>query len=152
MRAYTLGPGLLISGDFIRDKAKQQWLQDNRIDVVVCTLRRTDQDLVCHERIIYEHVPLPDARYVDLTALGRLVEIVLGHMAEGRRVLVHCLAGRNRSCLVAGVALAATTDLTGDGVVDRIRAVRGKAALANPVFEAFLRDEGYLVLRQDAQV
>lgn len=60
-------------------------------------------------------------------------------LADGRRVLVTCHAGRNRSALVAGLGLGLVTRMTADQIVELIRARRRQDALSNPYFVKILK-------------
>lgn len=67
---------------------------------------------------------------------------VANDLAEGRRVLVTCRMGRNRSALVAALALHMTTGMSGRRAMRAVESRRvdrlGVHALANPAFRAFL--------------
>ena len=75
------------------------------------------------------------------TALAA-AEIVKREWAKGRTVLITCAMGRNRSALVAALALVFITDMSARDVVDHIRSLRhdpwGGIALSNPMFLQFL--------------
>lgn len=58
---------------------------------------------------------------------------------NGRRVLVTCFAGRNRSGLVTGLTLMKRFGLTGESAIAEIKARRGDQALTNPVFTNYLK-------------
>jgi len=68
----------------------------------------------------------------DLETAARATEEVYAELVARGRVLVTCAAGRNRSCLVAGMVLGRR--LPAADVIAAIRAGRGKEALSNPVF------------------
>jgi protein-tyrosine phosphatase len=92
------------------------------------------------------HAPLqdhiPTGVEID-TALEAAMHIADMH-AAGERILVTCLAGRNRSGLVCALAIVA---ITGARPLDAAMLVRmrrrgpdGMPALTNPAFIKFLRD------------
>ena len=62
---------------------------------------------------------------------------VAAHVAAGHRTLVTCAQGRNRSGLVAGIALYELTGRSGEQCVQHIRALR-RGALTNDDFVAAL--------------
>lgn len=64
--------------------------------------------------------------------------LVATAVQAGRRVLVTCRAGWNRSGLVTGLALG-RMGLSGDTIVNLIRQARGEDALCNPTFEKMVR-------------
>lgn len=59
---------------------------------------------------------------------------VAGALQRGRRVLVTCAAGRNRSALVAGLALGIATTMPPQEIVSLIRQRRSPDCLSNPYF------------------
>ena len=74
---------------------------------------------------------LTPAQVEDLRRVGRYVARLL---ERGRRVLVTCRAGLNRSSLVAATALLESTKMTPMQVIRLIRAKRSPLALNNPAF------------------
>jgi protein-tyrosine phosphatase len=90
------------------------------------------------------HVPLDDdptrpLREDEIVAALRGADRVARRLRAGRRVLVSCAMGLNRSALVAGLAMHAVYQMKPDEIVDRIRRARGKWALSNPNFEKLIR-------------
>lgn len=66
---------------------------------------------------------------------------VVRWLGEGKRVLVTCWQGRNRSGLVAAIALCKGPDeMTPAKAIARIRRARGPGALSNEHFVKFLFD------------
>ena len=63
---------------------------------------------------------------------------VAGALAGGRRVLVTCAAGLNRSGLVTGLALGLVTQMSAAQIVELVRERRAPAALGNPHFVELL--------------
>lgn len=61
-------------------------------------------------------------------------------LQSGRRVLVTCQMGLNRSALVAALAMHEVYGMEADEIVKRLRQARGVWALSNPNFEKLLRD------------
>lgn len=89
------------------------------------------------------HAPMDDE--FDHMTLGRGKEAVFAARAvvkrleAGSRVLVTCLAGRNRSGLVCALALCfGRPRMSAKEAVRLVRAARGGNALANPFFVRFL--------------
>ncbi|MFC7304835.1 dual specificity protein phosphatase family protein [Streptomyces monticola] len=74
----------------------------------------------------------------ELAGVGRLARIAGAAVADGRRVLVHCYSGYNRSGLVIAAALIADGH-TADEAIRLIRARRSPYALHNDVFVGYLR-------------
>ena len=65
-------------------------------------------------------------------------DVVARHIAAGRRVLVTCAAGRNRSGLVCALTLYRLSPLNGEQCVEQVQARRANA-LGNEWFVAALR-------------
>lgn len=97
--------------------------------------------------VLVLHAPLDDdptgvtPRDADtMFAAGREVA---KHMSQGRKVLVTCMAGRNRSGVVSALALYFLTGAPGVQIVRHIRRTRvgidGGASLTNPRFVELLR-------------
>jgi len=71
-----------------------------------------------------------------VTAAGR----VIARLKAGRRVLVTCHMGRNRSGLIAALALCmGPARKSSEEAIAAVRAARGPAALSNGYFTWFLR-------------
>lgn len=83
------------------------------------------------------HCPIDDTiEPLDRRSIGlvnRAAGLVAAHLNAGRRVLVTCMQGRNRSGLVSGLALHMLTGMPGAECVRVVR--KGRAnALTNPAF------------------
>lgn len=102
--------------------------------LVLCAQEFQPAQLGFGRRLI--RVPMPDARLTD-PELRRALQggqLVGRELAAGRRVLVTCRAGLNRSALVAALALGVMTRAKASEVIEVIRARRGAQALGNPHF------------------
>jgi len=65
-------------------------------------------------------------------------ELVAQHKT-GKRILITCMAGRNRSGILAGLVLMKRFGMSGDEAILVIRDARGPAALSNPSFSSYLQ-------------
>ena len=85
------------------------------------------------------HIPIARRRAVieDPDAVHALGQRVADEVLAGRRVVVHCAAGLNRSGLVVGRALIYMGHRPREAV-QLIRVARGRHALFNRAFEEFL--------------
>jgi hypothetical protein len=93
-----------------------------------------------HPNVIVEHVPLVDdgpPEPQDRTRAAMAAELVTKHLDAGRKVLVSCYAGLNRSGWVVALVLK-NKGLTGKDAVKLIRERRGYNALSNEFFEALI--------------
>jgi hypothetical protein len=110
------------------------------LDIIVLAAQEVQPDMPCyHGRVI--RCPLPD-RELNVQELKQaaLCGVTIAQaIANGRRVLVTCRAGLNRSALLVGIALGQLTTMTADQVIALIRARRSAEALSNPSFVALLR-------------
>lgn len=108
-------------------------------DVLVLCAREIQPERIAFGKQVLR-VPLPDATLTD----GELATAMDGArstaraLREGRRVLVTCQAGLNRSALVAGLALRMITKLDGMDVIELMRTRRAPAALHNAAFAQYL--------------
>lgn len=89
-------------------------------------------------------VPATEKEVCDARAAGKIVAYLVG---EGRRVVVTCAQGRNRSGLVAALAVHHLHGLDGLACREWVRRRRGDVLL-NPYFNAVLR--GIQTVRKDA--
>ena len=90
------------------------------------------------------HVPLEDdasrpLRVDEIAVAIRAGRRVAKRLLAGRRVLVSCAMGLNRSALVAALAMHEIYGMNADEIIARIRRERGAWALSNPGFVQLLR-------------
>lgn len=93
---------------------------------------------------LYVCLPMDDGDEVD-PKVPELAAFIASLVTSGRRVLVHCTEGLNRSGVVVR-ALMHMGMMAGEAI-DLVRAKRGPSvdgfpALSNPAFEEWLRREG----------
>lgn len=77
--------------------------------------------------IAEERAQLVDYGRLPPEALEAAVRVVLGWLAEGQRVYLHCRAGWQRSAAVAGGVVALRDGLAADAALARIRARKPSA-------------------------
>ena len=90
------------------------------------------------------HVPLDDApgrrmRADEIADVLRAGSRVARRLRAGRRLLVSCAMGLNRSGIVAALAMHDVYGMSADEIIARLRRDRGMWALSNPNFEKLLR-------------
>lgn len=110
------------------------------LDIVVLAAQEVQPELACYHGGVMR-CPLPDAE-LNLAQVRHVAVcgVAVAHaIGNGRRVLVTCRAGLNRSSLVAGIALGQLTTMPADKIIEVIRSRRGPAALSNPSFVELLR-------------
>ena len=90
------------------------------------------------------HAPLDDdpsrqMREDEIALAAKAAGRVARRLRAGRRVLVTCAMGLNRSALIAALAMHDVFGMGADEIVIRLRRARGVWALSNPNFERLLR-------------
>ena len=95
------------------------------------------------DRVEVLRVPLDDVNEPlvanDIAKLFAVSQKVATHLRDGKRVVVTCMAGLNRSCLIAGMAMR-MIGIRADTVVSNLRAARGDRGLCNETFEKIVRN------------
>lgn len=90
------------------------------------------------------HAPLDDApgrsmHESEIETALKTAGQVADRLRRGRRVLVTCWMGLNRSALIAALAMADVYGMEADEIVRRMRRARGMWSLSNSNFEKLLR-------------
>jgi len=127
-------PGLF-QGDF--PAGAVDW---SRFDDVVSLTAEEVPEVRLEVGGLWMHVPIWDAEMVNPAGVRAAARTVAERVTAGKRVLVHCAAGLNRSGVVSARALM----FMGLPVVEaiaRVRSARGPFALSNPAFVAWLHEE-----------
>lgn len=107
--------------------------------LVLCAHEIQPDQLGYRGRIL--RCPLPDGP-LNTTQLHSAVAAAKGvasALTAGRRVLVTCAQGRNRSGLVTALALGMTTKASAATIIEAIRRRRRPDALTNPHFCAIIK-------------
>lgn len=89
-------------------------------------------------RLPLDDVLEPMDRY-DVARTFAVATDVAERLRRGKKVLVTCYAGLNRSGLVCALALRMLRDAPAQPVIDHIRKRRSARALSNPTFESLVR-------------
>ncbi len=140
---YDVGDGRVFMGPQLLDvpaSAKRAWIKARDITMVINLWHRRDDDIAT-AGLLYVHAPVPDGRMSDdsFAYYDTHARLAAAALADGGSVLTQCQGGRNRSGLLAGLTLCYWLGISGDEAVERVRAGRGKAALANPHFLSWLK-------------
>lgn len=85
---------------------------------------------------MYDHDGMPDLKVLHETA-----DLVVEHLRQGHKILVHCQAGLNRSGLVAALALIKMGKSPREAI-DLLREKRSEVVLCNRTFERWLIAQG----------
>lgn len=132
-------PGKLYVGSCPKTERDLDQLLRVSVSSVVTLSKRVPDDLVTRhyaEAWYYQH--LQDGKKLQVDDYLWVARWVTKLLEDGHRVLVHCLAGRNRSCLVAALVLQQRYGLSGSEAADLVRALRPNA-LHNEVHLEWLR-------------
>jgi len=89
---------------------------------------------------LWMYVPIWDSTVDDPDAIRVTAKTVADRVAVGKRVLVHCAAGLNRSGIVSARALMYTGYSVTEAIA-KVRAARGSYALCNTAFVKWLYAE-----------
>ena len=90
--------------------------------------------------LTYVKAPLEDGETLpDPVLLDHLTGLVVDLVRDGRRVLVHCTFGKNRSGLVMALVVREALGCDGRTALARVRAVRDHA-VNNDLFAAWLSE------------
>lgn len=124
-------------------------LKELGLDVLVLTAREIQPASVYFPGVEVVHAPIddmPDERPLDRHGLSLVLNAArraTNALAAGRRVLVTCAAGMNRSGLVSAVTLIMSQGLSGRAAIETVKRNRrwgedGYQPLSNPQFVAML--------------
>ncbi len=142
MKVYEIIPGSLYQrGRFDKwpKKRKLLELEELGITVVANMIRIPDEDIAGPDGVEYYMLPIPDGKIKDPDMLNRLADRLLQRILGGKKVLIHCNAGRNRSGLVSALVVRRYYKISGQEALNYVRGKRPQA-IANPHFEAYLEE------------
>jgi len=131
-------PGLFQGGHDVRSQSRTACVVDDEFDLVVSMTTREGYGPA--EGVEHHVARMADAG-VDAGIAARVDElagVVAGAVGDGRRVLVRCSGGLNRSGLVVASALVRLGHAPDDAIA-LVRRARGPWALTNPGFVSHLR-------------
>lgn len=112
-------------------------------DVIVSCVRKGPDPSIVASMAHYSQYLIPDGKFIDREKFRAAVMDVECWLAEGHTVLVHCNAGRNRSCTVAALVLV-RRGMPGYQALGHVRSCRPRAVGSNAVFEEWLMSGGNL--------
>jgi len=106
---------------------------DEQFDVVFTVCKKY------HPWSVREHFyqPLTDGKKVP-DNLQSVVSFIHQQWLFGKKILVHCYLGRNRSYLAAIEVYAKVTNMSKAEALEEVRAIYS-GAITNPVFEEYLK-------------
>lgn len=115
----------------------------NEFDVVFSFYWRDEDGNGPNATVPHHHRSIPDGELdvSDLNAVKNFAIAVAAHVEAGRRVLVRCHAGYNRSGLVVALALLELGYIADDAIA-LIREKRSPFALHNHHFVRYIKEAG----------
>lgn len=134
MEIFEIIPGMLWQSSSIDSWDNLQTLGINS----VIDLEGDQDKYIPGAGIIYTYWPIEDGGLPDLKALDIIVDFGIAQIRLGRKLLVHCAAGINRSSLVDALIVIKMMGMKGNTAVDYIRSHR-PGALSNGNFESYIR-------------
>jgi hypothetical protein len=126
------------------------WIRDvvvhSEFDVVISLYERQGCGPAPDVDHYYLRIPDGGLTHVDLGKVRELAEVGAGALREGKRTLVRCQAGLNRSALLAAFILL-RRGVPADDAIELIRRRRGSWALHNQAFLEYIAEEAEAVCR-----
>lgn len=127
-------PGLF-QGDF-----PERGVDWNKFDDIVTMTAEDIPNVRLRIGGLWMYVPIWDSTVEDPEGIRVTAKAVCDRVAQGRRVLVHCAAGLNRSGIVSARALM-FMGYSPTEAIAKVRAARGSYALCNTAFVKWLYTE-----------
>jgi protein-tyrosine phosphatase len=132
----------IIPGLFVGSKPSPGRHEGVDVIVLAAVEYQPPAELFPGTEVIY--APLDDEpgrllREDEIVTATKAASRVARRLRAGRRVLVSCMMGLNRSSLIAALAMHEVYGMGDDEIIARIRRARGAWALSNPSFERLLR-------------
>ena len=127
----------IIDRVWIGSEPNIKMIEQCRADALVCTIAKGSDPAVVDRVSRYSCYPIPDGKRFDNELFVLAMEDIINWYREGRTVLVHCRAGRNRSATAIAMFLIEHFDWEPQAAIEHIRTIRPRA-IANPVFEDHL--------------
>ena len=140
MKVYEILTGKLYQrGRFDKWPKKRKLLElgELGITVVVNLIQIPDEDIAGPDGVEYYMLPIADGKIKDPDILNRLADRLVQRIMEGKKVLIHCNAGRNRSGLLSALVVRRYYHISGQEALNYVRGKRPRA-IANPHFESYL--------------
>lgn len=149
MNVWKITPNLLIRGRFDNRPDRVQELWDLDVDVVICMLKKRDQELTdaataSYGAFRYLNFPISDSK-------GPAPERSLqnawraAHFAHDaisalhQTVLIHCIGARDRAPFTAALTLHLLEGISGNEAMLRVRAKK-KTTFYNEGYRAYLNE------------
>ncbi len=117
---------------------KLKALRAKNVTLVLRLCRQPDLDFPL-EGITNYYIPIVDSRKdINFKAFKQINELSVTAISKGRGVLIHCIAGRNRSALACALVMREITGCSGEEAYQRIKTIR-PGTFSNYLFKQYLR-------------
>lgn len=133
MKLHEIIPGRVYQRGLPSGDRRASALLGAGIGVIVNLTTVHDPDLASDPRFLYVANPIADGSDPPMRALERMAQALAPTARDGRAILVHCRAGRNRSALFSALLVRELQGMTGAEAVEIVRAGRA-GSLANDEF------------------
>ena len=120
-------------------KAKHAiWLKKHKVDLVISMIEEREYNVPVFPKtdwegigIEFHHFPSPDFEPLSSELLEKATRVATTALRVGKRIYIHCKAGRGRSCAVAVMALSILTKESVDEIHERVKAARPQVSLSS---------------------
>lgn len=146
MNVWKVRPDLMIRGIFWDRPNKIQELEDLGVTMVICMLRKYDQDLEnlinTSDRFEYLNYPIADAKGpvppgLSVSRAYEAAESAAVEISSGGKVLIHCIGSRDRAPFTAALTLHLLEGISGAEAMLRIRGKK-KTTFYNEGYKNYL--------------
>lgn len=135
---WALRENLTLSG-FPRPGHIDKYGYGDSVAMLTLCPRPPHTSIVMDDRMQWwKHIPLVDGQIKNLDDIVLARDTALGMFNAGHHVVIHCVAGRNRSGLVGALVLRELNNWSGEEALNEVR-LRRPRSVDNDHFEAFLR-------------
>lgn len=141
MNVWWITPQLGIRGRFDDRPDRVNELYDLGVTMVISMLRKTDPGMHDVNGIAYHQFPLPDTDTVKEEALWGAAQFAAAEIKRGGKVIIHCIAARDRAPVTAAATLHLVEGIPGSEAMMRVKQVK-PTTFHNRAFVAYLNSLG----------
>jgi atypical dual specificity phosphatase len=117
--------GRLAGSGYPASKKQLEWIAAQGIEVVLTlTEKPLPTELTDGISMEFVHLSMRDHGVPDASTLDQGVALIQGRVGEGKKVLVHCLAGEGRTGCVLAAYLIVTRGISGDQAISILRDIK----------------------------
>ena len=137
---WALGDGFVLSGfPEVKHIDKYGWAAPTLGMITLCSKR---PPAMMDPRVEWwSYLPIADGRISNMPNVLHARDTALSMRKHHNTVVIHCVAGRNRSGLIGALILRELHQLTGPQALEMVRRLRPNS-VDNPYFEEYLMGIG----------